>query len=81
MICELFYLYIVIEDHHKWSHMLSVFPLSLKLSMGVSSVLVLKKLSGTSCTRQGQHNIRCLLYVGSLPHIFCNSKCKCNILL
>ena len=38
MICELFYMYTVIEDHHKWSHMLSVFPLSLKLSTGVSSM-------------------------------------------
>ena len=38
MICELFYMYTVIEDHYRWSYMLSIFPLSYKLSTGVSSV-------------------------------------------
>ena len=38
LICELFYMYIVIEDHYRWSYMLSVFPLSYKLGMGVSFV-------------------------------------------
>ena len=38
MICELFYTYIVIEDYYRWSYMLSVFPLSYKLSTSVSSV-------------------------------------------
>ena len=38
LICELFYMYIVIEDYYRWSYMLSVFPLSCKLSTGVSSV-------------------------------------------
>ena len=38
LIYELFYMYTVIEDHHKWSYMLYVFPLSYKLSTGVSSV-------------------------------------------
>ena len=38
MICELFYMYIVIEDHYMWSFKLSVFPLSYKLSTGVLSV-------------------------------------------
>ena len=32
MIYEL-YMYTVIEDHYKWPYMLSVFPLSYKLSM------------------------------------------------
>ena len=35
---ELSYTYTVIEDHCMWSFMLSVFPLSYKLSTGVSSV-------------------------------------------
>ena len=38
MIYELCYMYTVIEDHYGWSYMLSVFPLSYKLSTGVSSV-------------------------------------------
>ena len=38
LICELLYMYIVIEDHYRWSYMLSVFPLSYKLGMGVSFV-------------------------------------------
>ena len=32
------YMYIVIEDHYKWPYMLYVFPLSYKLSTGVSFV-------------------------------------------
>ena len=36
LICELFYMYNVIEDHCMWSYMLYVFPLSYKLSMGVN---------------------------------------------
>ena len=31
LICELFYMYSVIEDHCMWSYMLYVFPLSNKL--------------------------------------------------
>ena len=38
LIYELCFMYTVIEDHFMWSYMLSVFPLSYKLSMGVSSV-------------------------------------------
>ena len=38
LIYELSYMYTVIEDHHMWSFMLFVFPLSYKLSTGVSSV-------------------------------------------
>ena len=38
LICELFYMYIVIEDHYRWSYMLFVFPLSYKVSTDVSSV-------------------------------------------
>ena len=38
MIYELSYMYPVIEDHCMWSYMLSVFPLSYKLSTCVSSV-------------------------------------------
>ena len=38
LICELFFMYTVIEDHCMWSYMLSVFPLSYKLSTGVLSV-------------------------------------------
>ena len=38
MICELFYMYTVIEDHCMWSYMLSVFPLSYKLTTGVLSM-------------------------------------------
>ena len=38
LICELFYMYIVIEDHYMWSYMLSIFPLSYKLSTSVSSL-------------------------------------------
>ena len=38
LICELCYMYIVIEDHYKWSYMLSIFPLRYKLSKGVSSM-------------------------------------------
>ena len=38
LIYELCYKYTVIEDHCMWSYMLSVFPLSYKLSMGVSFV-------------------------------------------
>ena len=34
-ICELFYMYTVIEDHCMWSYMLYVFPLCYKLSTGV----------------------------------------------
>ena len=37
-ICELFYMYTIIDDHYKWSYMLSVFPLSYKISIGVLSV-------------------------------------------
>ena len=37
-IYELSYMYTVIEDHCMWSYMLSVFPLSYKLSTSVSSV-------------------------------------------
>ena len=38
LIYELSYMYTMIEDICMWSFMLSVFPLSYKLSMGVSSV-------------------------------------------
>ena len=38
LICELFYMYTVIEDHCMWLYMLSVFPLSYKLSTVVLSV-------------------------------------------
>ena len=38
MICKLCYMYTIIEDHCMWSCMLSVFPLSYKLSTGVSSM-------------------------------------------
>ena len=38
LICELFYMYIVIEDHYMWSSMLFVFPLSYKVSKGVLSM-------------------------------------------
>ena len=38
LIYELCYMYTVIEDHYMWSYMLSVFPLSYKLSAGVSSM-------------------------------------------
>ena len=37
-IYELLNMYTVIEDRYKWSNTLSVFPLSYKLSMGVSSI-------------------------------------------
>ena len=36
LIYGLSYMYIVIEDHYMWSHMLFVFPLSYKLSTSVS---------------------------------------------
>ena len=48
MICELFYMYTVIEDHCMWSYVLSVFPLSDKLSMSVLSMWVLKRSPETS---------------------------------
>ena len=38
LIYELSYMYTMIEDHRMWSFMLSVFPLSYKLSTGVSFV-------------------------------------------
>ena len=38
LIYELSYLYTMIKDHYMWSYMLFVFPLSYKLSMGVSSM-------------------------------------------
>ena len=38
LIYELSYIYTVIEDHCMWSFMLSVFLLSYKLNMSVSSV-------------------------------------------
>ena len=38
LICELFHMYTVIEDHYRWSYTLYVFPLSYKLSTRVSSV-------------------------------------------
>ena len=38
LICELFYMYTVIEDHCMWLYRLSVFPLSYKLSTIVLSV-------------------------------------------
>ena len=38
LIYELSYMYTVIDDHCMWSYMLSIFPLSYKLSTGVSSV-------------------------------------------
>ena len=38
LICEFFYIYIVIEDHCMWSYMLSVFLVGYKLSTGVLSV-------------------------------------------
>ena len=38
LICELFYMYTIIEDHCMWSYMLYVFLLSYKLSTGVLSV-------------------------------------------
>ena len=38
LIYELCYMYTIIEDHYKWSYMLYIFPLSYKLSIGVSSV-------------------------------------------
>ena len=43
LICELFYKYTVIEDHCMWSYMLSIFPLSYKLSTNILSVYVLKR--------------------------------------
>ena len=38
MICKLFYMYTIIEGHCMWSYMLSVFPLSYKLSMTILSL-------------------------------------------
>ena len=38
LICELFYMYTVIEDHCMWSYILLVFPLSYKFSTCVLSV-------------------------------------------
>ena len=38
LIYDLSYMYTVIEDYHMWSFMLSVFPLSYKLSTSVSFV-------------------------------------------
>ena len=38
LIYELSYMYTVIEDHCMWSFMLSVFPLSYNLRIGVSYV-------------------------------------------
>ena len=38
LIYELLNMYIVTEDHYKWSYILSVFPLSYKLSTGVLSM-------------------------------------------
>ena len=38
LIYELSYMYTMIEDHCMWSFMLSVFPLSYKLSTYISSV-------------------------------------------
>ena len=38
LIYELSYMYTVIEDHFMWSFMLFIFPLSYKLSTGVSSM-------------------------------------------
>ena len=38
LIYDFSYMYIVIEDNQIWSFMLSVFPLSYKLSTSVSSV-------------------------------------------
>ena len=38
LIYELSYMYNMIADHYMWSYMLFVFPLSYKLSTGVSSV-------------------------------------------
>ena len=38
LICELFYMYTLIEGHCIWSYMLSIFPLSNKLSTSVLSV-------------------------------------------
>ena len=72
MICKLFYMYTVIEDHHKWSYMLSVFPLSLKLSTSISSMYVFKRSLGTSLTRQGQHSIRSPSDVGPRIGFCCN---------
>ena len=67
----------IIEDYCMWSLMLSIFPRGYKLSMGVSSMWVLKRSLETSRIRQGQHSIRSLPYVGFL---FCVLKCKCDIL-
>ena len=38
LICELFYMYTVIEDHCIWSYMLCVFSLSYKFNTGVLSM-------------------------------------------
>ena len=38
LICELFYMYTVIEDHYMWSYMLSIFPLIYKLRTDVLSM-------------------------------------------
>ena len=38
LIYDLSYMYTMIEDDHMWSFMLYIFPLSYKLSTGVSSV-------------------------------------------
>ena len=38
LIYELRYMYTMIEDHCMWSFMLSIFPLSNKLSTGISSM-------------------------------------------
>ena len=35
LICKLCYMYTVIEDHCLWSYLLSVFPLSYKVSTSV----------------------------------------------
>ena len=64
LIYDLSYMYTVIEDHCMWSYMLSVYPLSYKLSTGVLSVYVLKRSSMTFRIRQGQHSIRSLSNVG-----------------
>ena len=60
---ELLNMYTIIEDHYKWPYMLSIIPLSYKLSMGVLFVYVLKRTSEAFCIRQGQHRIRSPLYV------------------
>ena len=54
------------------------FILSCKLSMGVSSMLVLKRISKAFNIRQGQHNNRSPPDVGFL---FLVLQCKCKVFI